>query len=348
MSRMDTDVAAVASTAVPDVVRVEQESGQASSLELIGAREVPLGGPRGLLVRRTLPHRERRTVGAWCFADHFGPTPRGSGSGMHVPPHPHIGLQTVTWLLAGEVDHTDGLGSAQAIHPGELNLMTAGRGIAHAEDSVDAAGLHGLQLWVALPDAQRRIEPRFAHHVDLPAVDLPGAGPTDAEGGGARAVVFVGDLAGARSPALVHSPLLGAELRFAGRVRVPLQPDFEHAVLVVAGQARVEGVPVPIGTAAYLPPGRRVLRLDGAGQAAGTAAGQTVVVLLGGVRFTEPLLMWWNFVAREHDEIVAAREDWQSGRRFAPVTGHPTGPLPAPELPSVRLAARPSGGRPAS
>jgi redox-sensitive bicupin YhaK (pirin superfamily) len=338
MSRMDIDVAAVEATAVVRGTAEVQGSdgpGEAASVQLVAAREVPLGGPRGLLVRRTLPHRERRTVGAWCFADHFGPTPRGRGPGMHVPPHPHIGLQTVTWLLAGVVDHADGLGSAQAIHPGELNLMTAGRGIAHAEDSVDAAGLHGLQLWVALPDAQRQIDPQFAHHADLPAIEV----------GGARAVVFVGALAGALSPARVHSPLLGAELRFAGGAQVPLEPDFEHAVIVVQGQARVEGVPVPVGTAAYLPPGRRALRLDSdAGPGAGPGDGRAVAVLLGGVPFTEPLLMWWNFVARDHDEIVSVRDDWQSGRRFAPVVGHAAAPLPAPELPNVRLSARPSGG----
>jgi redox-sensitive bicupin YhaK (pirin superfamily) len=317
MSRTDTDLAAVAA----------ETTTESRSVQLVTAREVPLGGPRGLLVRRTLPHRERRTVGAWCFADHFGPTPRGTGTGMHVPPHPHIGLQTVTWLLAGEVRHTDGLGSALAIHPGELNLMTAGRGIAHAEDSSDAAGLHGLQLWVALPDAERQVEPRFAHHADLPVTEM----------GGARAVVFVGSLAGAASPARVHSALLGAELRFAVEgVQVPLEPEFEHAVLVAAGQARIEGVPVPIGTAAYLPPGRRTLRLDG--------DGPVVAVLLGGVPFTEPLLMWWNFVARDHDEIVSARRDWQAGRRFAPVVGHASPPLPAPELPGVPLRARPSAG----
>jgi len=130
-----------------------------SPLQLVEPRQVPLGGPRGLLVARTLPHWARRTVGAWCFADHFGPTPGGTGPGMHVPPQPHIGLQTVTWLIAGQVQHTDGLGSAQPIRPGELNLMTAGHGIAHAEDSADAAGLHGLQLWTALPQEHRQMRP---------------------------------------------------------------------------------------------------------------------------------------------------------------------------------------------
>ncbi|MGH8970447.1 MAG: pirin family protein, partial [Actinomycetes bacterium] len=160
---------------------------------VLSPREVPLGGPRAMLVRRTLPHRELRTIGAWCFVDDYGPSDVGGTVGMQVPPHPHTGLQTVTWLLEGEVRHEDSLGSRVLVRPGELSLMTAGRGISHAETSPvrHPPLLRGVQLWVALPDAARHGDPRFAHHPDLPVVE-------DAD---LRATVIVGTLAGAVSPA---------------------------------------------------------------------------------------------------------------------------------------------------
>src|SRR5919202_6561195 len=163
-------------------------------MTLLEPREVPLGGPRAMLVHRTLPHRDIRTIGAWCFVDAFGPS---TGPGMHVPPHPHIGLQTVTWLLAGDVEHRDSVGSRQLVHPGELNVMTAGRGIAHSEDSVGPAGsgMHGVQLWTALPDADRQQAPHFEHHGDLPVLTAAGL----------RGTVFVGTLYGATSPAAAYS-----------------------------------------------------------------------------------------------------------------------------------------------
>lgn len=336
MSRLDTDV---------ECAQQVPAAGPASVLE---PREVPLGGPRALVVRRTLPHKVVRTIGAWCFVDHFGPA-LVAEQGMHVPPHPHIGLQTVTWLYSGEVLHTDGLGSRQLIRPGGLNLMTAGRGIAHAEDSVldgvderpDVATMHGLQLWVALPDDARHQDPHFEHHGDLPVVDL----------GGATATLVLGALGGpddavhaVRSPAATYSPIVGADLDVAAPVpgadpvRVPLDPAFEHGVLPVDGDVRVDGEPVARGALLHLPPGRRALELS--------AGGPVRVFLLGGAPFGERLVMWWNFVGRDHDEIVAARDDWEAGRgtggaagRFAAV-GHPVDALPAPALPGVRLRPR--------
>ena len=293
---------------------------------LLEPREVPLGGPRAMLVRRTLPHRDIRTIGAWCFVDHFGPT-RG-GPAMHVPPHPHIGLQTVTWLLAGDVEHRDSVGSRQLVHPGELNVMTAGEGIAHSEDTVSpiATDLHGVQLWTALPDADRRQEPHFEHHADLPVLRADGVTVT----------VFVGELDGARSAAAAYSPLLGAEVVLAdgARVELPLEEDFEHGVLAVDGSPTAAGVRIPVSALVHLEPGRRSLVLEGPGR----------VLLLGGTPFGEDLLMWWNFVARSHEEIVAAREDWQAGRRFG-VVDHPTARLPAPALPTTPLRARPNRRR---
>ena len=302
--------------------------------EELAGREVPLGGPRAMLVRRTLPHRVRRTVGAWCFVDHYGSSARPPGAPMHVPPHPHTGLQTVTWLFDGEVRHRDSLGSDQLVRPGELNLMTAGRGIAHAEDSVvDAAGgargassppLHGLQLWVALPAAQRGIAPAFEHHPDLPR-DRTGPVTT---------TVIVGELAGARSGATAHSPLLAAEATLAGgaATTLALRPDFEHAVLAVDGDVRVDGRRVPAETLVYL--GRARTALDVATDRGGR------LVLLGGTPFEDPLVMWWNFVGGEHDEIAAARADWEAGRRFDPVPDYGDERLAAPALPTTRLLPR--------
>jgi hypothetical protein len=295
--------------------------GGVDDVTVLEPREVPLGGPRAMLVRRTLPHRDIRTIGAWCFVDHLAPT---AGPAMHLPPHPHIGLQTVTWLLDGDVEHRDSVGSRQLVHPGEVNLMTAGRGIAHSEDTVSPAGtpLHGVQLWTALPDDARHQPPHFEHHAGLPVVEAPGL----------RATVFMGALDGARSAAATYSPLLGAEVLVAegARTALPLDADFEHGVLVVEGEPVVAGVRVARSSLLHLPPGRVELPVEGPGR----------FVLLGGTPLAEELLMWWNFVARDHDEIVRARDDWEAGRRFGEVD-HPLDRLPAPPLPTTRLKSRP-------
>ena len=298
---------------------------------VLAPREVPLGGPRAMVVRRTLPHRALRTVGAWCFLDDYGPHEVSGSSGMHVPPHPHTGLQTVTWLLDGEVRHRDSLGNDAEVRPGELNLMTAGRGISHAETSSAAyAGpLRGLQLWVALPAQQRDIAPGFAHHADLPCVSA----------GGLTVRVVLGTLAGHRSPAAAYTPIVGAELTLAASAGtgLELEPAFEHAVLAL-DDVTVGREPLPAGSLAYLPPGARSLRL-GAGDQGGRA------FLVGGEPFDEDLLMWWNFVARSHDEIVAAREEWMAAvdgaeTRFGRVTAYDGPALSAPALPTSRLRPR--------
>lgn len=189
----------------------------------------------GFTVRRFLPRRERRMVGPWCYA--FGPIAFGPQKAMDVPPHPHIGLQTVSWVVEGEVLHKDSLGQQAVARPGTLNLMTAGRGIAHAEETPpeNSGGLHGFQLWVALPEAHRSTDPAFDHYPSLPVIDLPGG----------RATVFVGDLAGARSGARTFSPIVGVELHgSAGAcLRVPLAPDFEHALLPFDGHADLDDQP---------------------------------------------------------------------------------------------------------
>jgi len=291
-------------------------------LELTRAREAVVGD---MTVRRLLPLSLRRSVGAWCFVDHYGPLSVDGVTGMAVPPHPHIGLQTVTWLLAGNVLHRDSLGSEQMIRPGQLNLMTAGRGIAHAEESPAAhdPDLHGVQLWVALPEPSRLAEPAFEHHAQLPV----------ASAGGLTITVLLGSLAGQRSPATTFSDLVGAELAAIDNVseRIELTPAFEHVVFVASGAATVAGKDLMPGSLLYLPTGREHLPL--------TAAAGTVVMLLGGVPLGEQLLMWWNFVARRPEEIAAAVAGWRKGM-FGEVGGYAGAPLAAPPLDMTRLSRR--------
>ncbi len=309
-------------------------------VQVLAPRDVPLGGPRAMNVRRTLPQRGRTTIGAWCFADHYGPDDVAATGGMVVPPHPHTGLQTVSWLFEGEIEHRDSAGSHELVRPGAVNLMTAGRGISHSEVSTPGTTrLHGVQLWVALPEASRHIGPFFEH-----------AETTPVRMDDATVRVFVGSLAGVDAgDVAVFSPLLGAQVDLppGGRVELQVDPSFEHGVLVDAGPITIEvgdsdaATEVTRSELAYVEPGQRRLAL-----VAGDAAAR--VVLLGGVPFGEELVMWWNFVGRTHDEIVDFRRQWQAdviGRgnrdgRFGTVEGFDGDPLPAPELPTVRLKPR--------
>lgn len=296
---------------------------------LFEPRDVPLGGLRGIHVDRLLPQRGLPTVGAWCFLDVFGP----NHTQMTVLPHPHTGLQTVTWPLAGEIHHRDSVGSDVLVRPGQLNLMTGGRGVAHSEISTGGGALiHGLQLWVALPADKAAMAPAFEQHVDLPVY----------ADGGVTATVFAGELGGLRSPATVHSPLVGADVwvNAGSRTTVPLRPDFEHAILAIDRTLVVSGVEVPPSRLLYLGTGRSEVMVS--------AGGSPVrAVLLGGEPFGDELVMWWNFVGRGHDEIAAARADWESPdqTRFGVVHGHGGARVPAPVLPRVRLTPRRHGHR---
>lgn len=299
---------------------------------LLEAREVPLGGVRAMSVRRSLPQRELPMVGAWCFLDRFGP----QDTRMRVEPHPHIGLQTVTWPLVGEVRHRDTLGSDVVLRPGQLNLMTSGEGIAHSEYSVGESPipLDALQLWVALPDSRRHGAPAFERHEQLPAVTLPSAAGPDA-----KATVVLGEFAGTTSPATVHTPIAGAEVRLSAgsRVRLPLHPEWEYAVAGVDGDVAVrtgdEATPVGDAHLLYLGLGRDGVELE--------AATDARVFVLGGEPFEADIVMWWNFVGRSHDEIVRAREAWEAdAARFGHVVGHGDERVPAPPLPGVRLTPR--------
>lgn len=306
---------------------------------LLPGRQVPLGGVRGMSVTRWLPHRGLPMVGAWCFLDRFGP----QRVDMRVLPHPHSGLQTVTWPLAGQIRHRDSLGTDVVVGPGQLNLMTSGLGIAHSEISVgEQPLLNALQLWVALPDGTGSGTAggpaRFEQHRDLPVVEAPGL----------RATMLVGALEGldgapaVASPALVHTPLLGVDLVLdAGAdLLLPLRKDFEHAVLVLEGAVRAAGTEVGVGPLLHLGTERSQVHL--------VTTGEARVLLLGGEPFAEDLVMWWNFVGRTHEDVAQARADWEDqggaggpGRgRFGVVPGHGGERIPAPELPSVRLIPR--------
>ncbi|ALU97549.1 MULTISPECIES: pirin family protein [Streptomyces] len=292
--------------------------------ELLAPRRVQLG--ESTEVRRLLPNLGRRMVGAWAFVDHYGPDDIADEPGMQVPPHPHMGLQTVSWLHDGEVLHRDSLGSLQTVRPRELGLMTSGRAISHSEESPKehARLLHGAQLWVALPDAHRHVEPHFQHHVDLPVVTAPGLSAT----------VILGELDGAASPGTAYTPIVGADLSLTtgAETRLPLDPDFEYAVLSMSGEAEVDGVPVLPGSMLYLGCGRTELLLR--------AVSDAGLMLLGGEPFEEELVMFWNFIGRSHEEIVQARKDWEEGSRFGEVHGYDGDRLPAPELPTTVLKPR--------
>ena len=203
-----------------------------AQIDVLTSREVPLGGPRAMRVRRTLPQRHRSLIGAWCFVDHYGPDEVEQTGGMVVAPHPHTGLQTVSWLFEGEIEHRDSAGNHATVRPGELNLMTSGRGISHTEVSTsDTTVLHGAQLWVALPDATRDADPAFHHYAPAPV-----------RGPGWEARVFLGEVLGSRSPVPTHTPLLGAELMLApGRtLEVEVDATFEHGVLLDVGMIEVD------------------------------------------------------------------------------------------------------------
>lgn len=300
-----------------------------AKVQILTPRDVPLGGPRAMKVRRTLPQRSRSFIGAWCFADHYGPDDVTSSGGMDVAPHPHTGLQTVSWLFAGEIEHRDSGGAHGMVRPGEINLMTGGHGICHSEVSTArTTTLHGVQLWVALPDEARHAPRNFQHYTP---------GLVELDGGSLR--VFLGSLAGDTSPVETFTPLLGAELTIEPNAEIRLDVDttFEHGVLVDTGAVTVQGNPVKQAELGYITPGTRQLRITN--ETNDTAR----IILLGGTPFDEEIIMWWNFVGRTHDEIVAYREAWEAGsRQFGDVEGYVgrVPRLPAPALPNAQLRPR--------
>jgi len=333
MSNLDTRPEEVASAPAAG------QAAAAAAVEILSPREVPLGGPRAMNVRRTLPQRQRSLIGGWCFVDHYGPDAVSRTGGMSVAPHPHTELQTASWLFTGEIEHRDSAGHHALVRPGELNLMTAGRGIAHSEVSTPRTTvLHGVQLWVALPSAARFAEPAFEHYAPDP---VPGEGFT--------ARVFLGSLLDSSAPVAGHSALLGAEISIeAGRVlRFAADAGFEYGVLVDTGTVGLNGTVIPTNSLGCLTHGADAIELR-AGQDS-----RARVLLLGGVPLGEQVVMWWNFISRSHDEIVRYRAEWQAlitaapgaaggpiPDRFALPVGDRLPPIPAPPMPNATLRPR--------
>ncbi|PSJ43800.1 pirin family protein [Zobellella endophytica] len=290
-----------------------------------GQRQIQRLAPRiadvgGIPVARAVPSKQRRLIGAWCFLDHAGPAEFAPGEpGMRVGPHPHIGLQTFTWMLAGEVLHRDSLGYEQVIRPGQVNLMTAGHGIAHTEESLPGQRqLHAAQLWIALPEADKDTPPRFDHYPRLPAWSANGVDFT----------LLVGDYLSHKAPTLTFSPLLGMDL-YAARpatVRLTLREDFEYGLFVLEGSLELDGEHFAANELAYL-------GLHRTGIEPTLAAGARVL-LVGGEPLDEDIFIWWNFVGHSQAEIARALADWNAGsERFGEVHGYDGAPLQAPPLP---------------
>ena len=294
-----------------------------SGFSILQPRVVKLTTRTEVDVRRTLPHKNLRMIGAWCFVDHYGPT--NQVTGMTIGAHPHVGLQTVTWLFDGRIMHNDSLCTHQEINPAQLNLMTAGRGIAHSEQSLESnSTMHGVQLWIALPDESRNQAPFFEHFSDLPTQELAGL----------KTKVFIGQYQQLKSAAKVFSELVGAEFTTSNEsLQLELQNSFEYGVLNVGESFEIKGQKLGFGELAYIPTGNT--------NAAITSNSDKHFLLLGGKPFVEKILMWWNFIGRTHEEIVSARELWNSHDQSIPdFVDEIKVRIPAPELPNLRLNPR--------
>ena len=307
---------------IDDLDRKSSNRGMA----LIEVREGRTTSIGELGILRVLPTKNRRTVGPWCFVDLMQADDMERPPPLEIGPHPHIGLATVTWLFTGTALHSDSLGTEQLIRPGQLNLMTAGHGIAHAEEGVDTGGVWestgtmGVQMWLAQTDDTRHGTSAFQHLAELPETAL----------GASRCRVLIGELGEARSPAKFDHPTIGADLTLRGDTVIPTDAGFEHAVVPVDKPIRVEGEIVEPGSLAMVPTGRGRLCLT-------AQSFPARLMLLGGEPLGETVKMWWNFVARTTEEITDAWRDWEDGNddRFGHV---PSGlaRMEAPTPPWIR------------
>ena len=316
----------------PQVV-VHEGAEHCDGIETYPPKQVPLGGPDAMRVRRTLPNLRRSFVGAWCFVDHYGPE---EGICMDVPPHPHTGLQTVSWLFSGEIEHRDSGDVHAMVRPGEVNLMTSGYGIAHSEVSTRSReALHGVQLWVVLPQAQADLTREFQHHAPEVHDDQPGV----------QTRMLVGRLGQASSPIRTETPLLGAEVTIAPGTtwQTAVDPGMEHGVLVDTGHVDFDGVRLDNSALGVRDAGLDHLRLHN------PTDKPARLMLLGGEPFDEGIVMWWNFIGRSHDDIVRFRDEWNQAPddRFGRVAGYrgATKWLEAPPIPDVTLKQRFRRGR---
>jgi redox-sensitive bicupin YhaK (pirin superfamily) len=297
-------------------VQVSNASAEHGSVfERFPAHRTSLGT---LEILRALPIRQKRLVGPWCFLDRFGPLSFTDAKPLDVAPHPHIGLQTVSWLMQGEIVHKDSLGNEALLRAGGANVMTSGGGIAHSEETPpeNSGQLNGVQLWVALPDAQRHGPASFQHIDEVPIVEQAGG----------TVSVFAGSVLGYSSPAKHASPILGIDiaLRATASMELPLDPAFEHAAFLMTGDAEIDGQSIDATSLWYLGTNRSSVEFKGKNGCR--------VLLIGGPPFSEQILMWWNFVARTPEEIADARSDWQSHQRFGEVKAYRGPRLEAPPL----------------
>lgn len=248
-------------------------------------------------IRRALPTAQKRTIGAWCFLDHAGPVHFTPGKGLDVGPHPHTGLQTFTWMLQGEIMHTDSLGYKQLITPHQVNLMTAGKGISHTEVSppMFEGMMESVQFWIAQPESTRHGASAFKHYPDIPK----------AQKDGLDIYVLVGDLLGVTSPVEVATPLMGADIQAkqSTKATLALKKEFEYGVLLLHGQAKINGEVIDDQHLTYFAPGSEQIEIE-------TLEENTHLILIGGQPFEAPIIIWWNLVAREQKEIEEAVAQW--------------------------------------
>lgn len=284
----------------------------------IPTREAIVGD--NLPIHRALPSRQKRLIGAWCFLDHAGPSELPQGEDFFVGPHPHIGLQTFTWMIEGEVFHQDSLGYKQLIKPYEINLMTAGHGISHIEMSPaeHSSRIHTAQLWIALPDQYRHIQPAFEHYNNLPITEQEGC----------RFTVLAGEFLGQQSPVKVYSDMMGVDIHALQQtaIDIPLRTDYEYGILVLQGELQIGEDTIQPDTLIYFEQGQQHLHLS--------LNADTRLLLIGGVPFGEDIIVWWNFVARTTEEVQQAALDWTNRtERFGLISEFDDRRLQIPTMP---------------
>ncbi len=275
----------------------------------------------GFQVRRAIPSPQCRMVGPFVFVDQFGPARLNAGQGMDVRPHPHINLATVTWLFEGAIDHRDSLGTFSTIHPGTVNLMTAGSGIVHSERSPQSeraggAAMYGMQTWLALPDGREEIAPAFDSLSDLPLL----------EDTCVKARVIMGELWGKRAPTTCYAETIYAEIDLGPAGAVPIEAGAdERSVMLVGGEASLDGQPLELYALVVLKPGEPMTLTSERGGK---------IMLLGGEAFTTHRYVYWNFVSSSRERIEQAKEDWVA-RRFPLIPGDAEEFIPLPERPKT-------------
>ncbi|WP_151961631.1 pirin family protein [Acinetobacter bereziniae] len=274
---------------------------------------------RGTVIKRALPSRQKRMIGAWCFLDHAGPVTFPQGDGLDVGPHPHIGLQTFTWMIEGTMMHTDSIGSKQLIRPKQVNLMTAGYGISHTEVAPDTeTRMHAAQLWIALPDDKINMAPQFDHYPVLPVVEKDNIEFT----------VLVGEFMNTVSPVQVHTELLGIDFfaKEQTKTRIPLNPKFEYGFMALEGDAIVNGHDLNSDNMVVLEPGISQIEVE--------LPKGSRLLLIGGEPFESPILLWWNLVGRTQEDLKTATEQWiNQDARFGTIPDYDGPRLEAPAFP---------------